>query len=359
MIRFKDDIEDAKQRIDAWWAGEVTDRAAIMVSARRKPVFEFNPIPAPDIHAWWTDPEYLISRIAQNLASKYTAAESFPVLYPVLTGLVSITCKYCGCENIYIGSETTWSKPYLKNLSGRPPIRFDENNEWWQITERLMKACAGFIREYDLECFMGLPDLNGPTEVASGIRGAQEFSIDFYDEPDEIVPFIREVQDVWFEAFRRTSAISNEFGGYFTWMGIWSELPAVDLQSDVSCLLSKAMFDAKMLPFIEEQTNAIARTVYHLDGPDAVRHLDSLLDLPNLDAIQWVQGSGAGMMSEWVDLLKRIQAGGKNLYIDCAADEVEFLMSELSSRGLLISTDCGSVEEADTLVKNVAKWTRD
>jgi hypothetical protein len=30
----------------------------------------------------------------------------------------------------------------------------------------------------------------------------------------------------------------------------------------------------------------VERTIYHLDGPDAIRHLDALLELPALDGIQ-------------------------------------------------------------------------
>ena len=90
-----------------------------------------------------------------------------------------------------------------------------------------------------------------------------------------------------------SSAICHRLGGWFFWMRIWSDRPAVDLQSDVSCLVSRELFDEYFLPFIEQQTAWAERTVYHLDGPGAIRHLDSLLALPRLTAIQWVPGAGA------------------------------------------------------------------
>lgn len=195
-----------------------------------------------------------------------------------------------------------------------------------------------------------MPDLNGPTEVLSGLRDPQRFAMDFYDNPDALVPAIRAVQDAWFEAYDRASTIVHDCGGYFCWMGVWSARPMSDLQSDVSCLISRAMFDTYFLPFIVEQARRIDRTIYHLDGPDAVRHLDSLLAVPEIDAIQWVQGAGAGRMTEWVDLLKRIQDGGKLIWAMCDPDEVVPLTRALDPSGLLLVVRAESQAQADMLV---------
>lgn len=141
-------------------------------------------------------------------------------------------------------------------------------------------------------------------------------------------------------------------------MGIWSEAPATDLQCDFSCMISPAMFDDLFLPPLRQQTEWVGRTVYHLDGPNAIRHLDSLLLLPRLSGIQWVPGAGARPMSEWLELLKRILDAGKLLYISCEPNEVEILLKSLPHRGLLLDTRCGSREEADALLADAARWSR-
>jgi 5-methyltetrahydrofolate--homocysteine methyltransferase len=141
-------------------------------------------------------------------------------------------------------------------------------------------------------------------------------------------------------------------------MGIWSDQPAIDLQNDFSCLISSRMFEAYFLPSLEQQTRWVERTIYHLDGPGAIRHLDALLSLPRLDGIQWVPGAGAPEMSRWIRLLRRIQAGGKLLVLNCEAWEVETLLAELEPEGLLLSTACGSEEEARELLARVPGWMR-
>ena len=120
-------------------------------------------------------------------------------------------------------------------------------------------------------------------------------------------------------------------------------------------MISPEMFNKYFLPRVEEQTRWVERTIYHLDGPGAVKHLDSLLELPDLNGIQWVPGAGAPPMREWVPLLKRVQESGKLLYIGCAKEEVEFLVRTLRPEGLLLETYCDSIQEADELLKNIKK----
>jgi len=133
--------------------------------------------------------------------------------------------------------------------------------------------------------------------------------------------------------------------GYFT-----------DLQSDSSCLISPKDFNELILPSIEQQTEWIGRTMYHLDGPDAIRHLDSLLSLPKLSGIQWIPGAGSPPMSEWIPLLKRIQKAGKLQHLICQKGEVRKLLRELEPEGILLDTICGSMKEAIQLISEVRRW---
>ncbi len=154
-------------------------------------------------------------------------------------------------------------------------------------------------------------------------------------------------------------AITHPIGGYFFWMGIWSDVPTTDLQSDFSYLISSSMFDEYFLPFIAEQTELVPRTIYHLDGKGAIRHLDSLLALPHLNGIQWVPGAGTQPAVEWIPLLQRIQAAGKLVYVYCEPGHVEKLLKELNPEGLMmVVLGCESVDEAQALLENVEIWSK-
>ncbi|NQT59463.1 MAG: hypothetical protein HQ557_10835 [Bacteroidetes bacterium] len=361
MVQFKNDIGEAKQRVELWWNNERADRALIQVASPRDiPVFSLPASEAPTIHDYWTNSKYVIPRIINMLSNTWFGGESFPVLSPVSGRIVSITCKYLGAPNIYIDKETTWSLPIIDDWDQCPSLQMDPENEWWKLTQNLMQDCAEAIQKYDLECFMGLPDLNGPTEVLSGLRNPEKLCMDLIMVPDKVKEAAQKVQDAWYQSWKGTSEIANQFGGNFTWMGIWSKIKAIDLQSDFSTLISSEMFGEFVLPLLKEQTVLFPRTVFHLDGPDMVRHLDQLLALPELNAIQWIQGAGAGRTSEWLDLLRKIQNGGKSLYLYCESDEVEFLVKNLDSRGLMmVVNDCRSEDDARELIGVVEQFSRE
>lgn len=354
----KPNLREAQERVEAWWRGELTGRPIMQITSPSADAAPYDGPRTDDLDAWWTDPAYVLPRLEHQLATTYYAAESMPVVYPVSTRIVSITNKYLGAPNVYVDRHTTWSSPIIESWDARPALEFDPDNEWWRRSERLMRETVDLIQARGWDAFVGIPDLNGPTEVLSGLRGPQEFAMDFYDAPEVIAPAIRKVQDAWYEAYRRATGITSECGGYFTWLAVWSEVPMTDLQSDVSCLISKPMFDEYFLPFIAEQARRIDRTIYHLDGPDAVRHLDSLLAIPELDAIQWVQGAGAGRMTEWIDLLRRIQDGGKPIWAACEPDEVPVLCRELDPARLLLNVRASSPEEADATILAAERASR-
>jgi hypothetical protein len=348
--------------VDAWWQHEIVDRAVVQVHVPRAqqhvealPDSDSEAGGPADVEAWFTDPDLVIPRLKRNLANTAFCGEAFPVIFPVSISMVAITAAYLGSPLAFVNTNTTWSQPTIDDWQTRPAFHFDPANKWWQISQRLLNAGVEQADGY----YVGVPDLNGPTEILALLRGTERLAIDFYDHPAQIVPALQEINQAWYDAWRSADAIARRAGGHFFWMGIWSDRPATDLQSDFSCMIAPQMFDAYFLPFLAEQTEMVERTIYHLDGPGAVKHLDSLLDLPDLDGIQWVPGAGAAPAIAWIDLLKRIQDAGKLVYAYCEAGEVELLLRELRPEGLmLIVSGCETVQGAQALLENVETWSK-
>jgi hypothetical protein len=223
------------------------------------------------------------------------------------------------------------------------------------MSQRLLEAAAarGSGRYY-----VGIPDLNGPGEILARLRGTQRLALDLIENPEYIKPALEEINVAWLRYWQAAVGVVHQWvEGYFHWIGIWSDRPSVDLQCDFSCLISPQMFEEFFLPALEEQTRWVERTVYHLDGPGATRHLDHLLSLPRLDCVQWIPGAGAPPVSSWIRLLRRIQAKGKLIQLFCEPWEVEVLLTELEPEGVLLTTACTSEAQAKDLLSNVARWT--
>jgi 5-methyltetrahydrofolate--homocysteine methyltransferase len=183
--------------------------------------------------------------------------------------------------------------------------------------------------------------------------------MDLLDQPEVVKPVLHEVNAAWLRYWQASIGVIHQWvGGYLHWFCTWSDRPSTDLQCDFSILISPDMFEEFFLPELEQQTQWVERTLYHLDGPGAVRHLDALLSLPRLTGIQWIPGAGAPPPSKWIPVLRRIQAKGKLVWLFCEPWEVEVLMAELEPEGLLMCTQCESEEEAKELIGNVAHWTK-
>ena len=119
-------------------------------------------------------------------------------------------------------------------------------------------------------------------------------------------------------------------------------------------MISEDDFRTFALPFLREQCDYIDYTLYHLDGVDAMRHLDAVLELENLNAVQWTPGVGQpqGGDARWYGLYKKILAAGKSVMANWVTlDELKPLLDNVGNQGLNIQMDFKSEKEIDEALK--------
>ena len=96
---------------------------------------------------------------------------------------------------------------------------------------------------------------------------------------------------------------------------------------------------------------------YHLDSAGALSHLDTLLSIPHLRAIQWVPGAGREEIPQWYELIRHILAGGKLVQVFAKLNEIDNLVKKVGARGLLIHTRVSSPQEAEALLEEYPQVT--
>ena len=94
-------------------------------------------------------------------------------------------------------------------------------------------------------------------------------------------------------------------------------------------MISPEMFREFALDDLRYDTERLSNSMYHLDGPQAVRHLDALLELDKLKSIQWIYGAGSPRPMHWLDLYKKITAAGKLNVILGTPDEYLDVLGEI------------------------------
>jgi len=108
-------------------------------------------------------------------------------------------------------------------------------------------------------------------------------------------------------------------------------------QCDASCMIGQEMFERFELPSLAHEVAGLSASIYHLDGPGAIRHLEAICSLEKLDMIQWVPGAGQDD-KDWSDLRRRIDELGKGQIYQAGANlgasEIKTVWEIFSSRKL-------------------------
>jgi hypothetical protein len=125
---------------------------------------------------------------------------------------------------------------------------------------------------------------------------------------------------------------------------------------DFSAMVSREHFREFCLPAILDEVKTMTHNIFHLDGPECARHLDDILEIKEIQAIQWVQGDGNRPIMQWVPLIKKIQAAGKSVVVDLTPGELEGFIQETEPKGLFLCLPVADLDEQRAVLKRVEKW---
>lgn len=360
MFELKPDYNDVLARFEAWWHGTVMDRAVVSM---RFPVAAEKRRPFPTRHfnsprERWLDSEYIAALADASMSNAVHYADSLPVVIPNLGPEVFSACY--GCE-LEFGETTTWSKPILNDLSDASlaGLSFDMNSfpfrKLVEITKALLEVGKGrFI--------VGYTDIHAGGDALAAFRDPQELLLDTIDCPEAVKLLADRVTTDFFRFYDYFHELLSAAG-----MPSTSWLPAVGHgkyhipSNDFSCMISDHMFEELFIPGIIRECQHMDHCIYHLDGPQALRYLDRLLEIPEIQAIQWVPGAGKGDWRSCIPVYRRIQSKGKAFYtVPVPASELDDFMSLLAPEGVWLSavTGVGKQDEADAVLKKIARWTR-
>ena len=125
-------------------------------------------------------------------------------------------------------------------------------------------------------------------------------------------------------------------------------------------MISDEAFEDLFVPGIIRECQHMDRCIYHLDGPQALRYLDRLLEIPEIHAIQWIPGAGQDYWADWIEIYQRIQRKKKALCLSLPAKDLNLLFETLDPRGVWISGVSGisNEQEAEVALYKISKWTK-
>jgi hypothetical protein len=125
-------------------------------------------------------------------------------------------------------------------------------------------------------------------------------------------------------------------------------------------MVSPEMAQEMILPDILFEMEPLERSIFHLDGVGALKHLDLILDNPNLHAVQWVYGAGQGPASRWIEVYRRCLQAGKSVQVLAETPEDALnVLKAVGAKGVWLTIGEGfrSVSEAQAFLNEVDRLT--
>jgi len=350
-------IEDWERRLarqDAFWHREVLDRPPVHITVpKEKPMAPYPVSAHGSICERWFDAGYLAEAARAEVLNTEYLGDALPHVTPDLGP--ELFSGFFGCE-LTFDEETSWSHPNLMDWSRVGELRFSTDNVYWksivEITDAMLQAGEGLF-------YTSFTDLHSGADAIAAFRDPMQLNLDMRDCPEAVRSLLEHVTDtyLWVYDFFYQK-LSSARQAICMWGNQVSTKRWFIPQCDFSCMISPAMFRDMFLPALVRELRHYEVSLYHLDGPTALKHLYTLLEVPELTAIQWVYGAGNGRCSDWLPVYQKIQAAGKGLELrHLEMDELDCIMENLRPEGVWIGmAGVPNRDAAEHVLKRVAQW---
>ncbi len=372
----KEDLEEAKERMKAWWDHETTDRPTIAYNIPEGPNSAKALLASGalnyDLGKNWDGIEPILDTLENNSDGLVWGGECIPRYFPNYGPLAM--AAVLGANPEY-KSGTIWfhRKTDVKDIVNLlENAKLNNDNEWYVRLKRTTEIAAKRGARYNY-C-VATTDLGGILDILVSFLGPQEIIIQMKRNPELIDTCRAIIMEKYLRLYDELQNLINKYvDGYDTWLNLWCPKRYYTMQSDFCVMLNQKYFERFVLPDLKEQAEHMEYSFYHLDGPEQIKFLDDILKV--VDGIQWVPGAKPNMpqdgADEWMPLYRKIQKAGKNLHmtiLDCPV--VPKVYKQLDPKGLFVYSvfftkglaECYLPKfiggDGGDLVKKISDWTK-
>jgi hypothetical protein len=335
-----DDLDERLTRWEAFWQGEVYKRPPVTIVLPAGPRSQYynnyhNAEAAIRTHIEWVEQTQWLG-------------DSLPSARPDFGP--DQYAAWLGAELRYSpdSSQTNWVTPFVQDWPSALPLDVKLNSPVFTRSLELLKRMAadgwGKFLVY-------VHDLHSNCDALSAIRGPDNLSMDFYDDPDHLKLACSQIGDTYEKVFLALEQAGQwATRGYIGWLHVYSTKRFAVTQCDYSCMVSSELFNKYILPELRKEWVFLDRSIYHLDGTTALTHLPALLAEPDLDGIQWLPQAGQKPQCMWEDVLMAIRNAGKRLDLHGTPDQIRHMHKLLGPAKCVYHAACEDADEASELL---------
>jgi 5-methyltetrahydrofolate--homocysteine methyltransferase len=231
-------------------------------------------------------------------------------------------------------SRTNWVEPCLTSLDD-VDIRFQREGRWWN---RTLECIERFREQCDGKLIICGTHLQGSLDCLVALYGTQPLLMDMAMAPEKVHRALAQIDQALVETrMALAEALDVASWGSLNRFGMYSPGTIDVPQCDVSCMISAEMFNDFEVASLTKEIESVDASIYHLDGPDALQHVESLCAIDRLDMIQWMPGE-CYYDEDWSELNAKIDSLGKGQifqgYYKLSARDIERIWETYGSRKL-------------------------
>ncbi|MCL2461836.1 MAG: hypothetical protein FWF44_04160 [Defluviitaleaceae bacterium] len=364
----KENEQDARERLRAFWAKESMGRPGLYVTADNPAYIKRAPAPGPkrsrtaeEKKAADYDAETHARGNDDNLKSTIFLAEAMPCFTlwwgSALTTVAVLAGGDYGFHDSapgqwYEDGDSAWIEP-MPDLFKREIPKFDPQSPGAVFLSQCMSRFAEVIGGRG---YVNPPMMMDAMTTASMFAGPDELCLKMADDPGEVRRVCDRLTDIYIDGYEHfyNQVKSLGYGDTSNWLNVMAEGRSEAVQCDFSVMISPGDYKKFVMPDLERVTEYLDFSLYHLDGTEQMRFLDLLSTLPGLNGIQWNPQPGAGSPVKWIDAFKKIREKGLCLDLYCNLEEAKIIAKEVGPDGLYLALPrFATVEEAERAIKEI------
>ena len=355
-LEFKKDFQETRKKWDTFWDGGKLSRPLMSIIIPKQGV---EPVEKPSpVLSVLDDYDKVIDQVIGWAQSHEFIGESVPS-YQVQFASDHFSALL-GAELIFHNDspDTGWITPFIQDWDD-VEIKLQRDNPWWEKTIERIRA---FRKRLDGRVLVTGPNLQGGLDCLSAIRDPEKLAMDLIMCPDKIKRALEQVTAAHKETLELLrDELDIEIYGDITRHQMYSSGLMQVPQCDFSCMISDEMFREFGVESVRQEVKLVKNSTYHLDGPDAMHHLEAVCEIDGIDSIQWQPGAGEAETMDWTDLYKKIDSLGKRQVLGGGGvlvndhEYIKKLCRECDKTKLFFCTTTESVKQAEQLMSDLEK----
>lgn len=280
-------VED---RLRNWWAGGAQKHPLILATTQR-----VNPvIPATDdLNRHWLDRDFIIERKLREIEA--TEYHGVAVPYHYVDHGSSAMAGVLGCPLVFVDQETIWANPRFESLDQVLDCPLGTASPVYAHITEITRRSVARARDHH---FVAPFAMEGMSDLMAALYGGENFMMDLVERPEDVARAMGRLKEIWLRTWTEIQGLIARSGnrGGIGWVGIWAPGSTFPLQEDVAYSISAEMFRKFLIPHIRDQIAAMDCPFFHVDGIGMIPHVDALLEIRELKAIN---GNQVPAMNAW------------------------------------------------------------